>query len=471
MFKALWDSVSGLLTVAQAVMNANVVGTMTVAGGLVLALFWLYAVYKIIELFSTYHGEGMGGSIWTVWEKARRPMVVYVLMFIGPILASVMTGMATSKATAGLNTMKTSIGQALARVDSFYSDDMMSLSFNVMQSVQNIVQNGSASDNGSTVDAALGEMSKYAAAQGGLKGLDPDKRKEVLQHAIGAASLALQSATLLQDRIDRLGQQRHSVSEGLDMSLFPGAAKTPQLTQQLAQLRTSRLKAIDAQVSDLITRQGKLRSDAITLKGYIDQAGSPKEILADNFTSYDSLFVGAIKELYNDAVMKIKTAYGQFLGLVFLFLPLIASVSVGISLFKEGFQTCMYIVGFVTLCLVGNAIAAPLAPVFMLTMVSNTTESYGRSYINFFLSMVFAAAGVEAMAILAGRSVLGLVNLSFMLTTLDISNATSYLGLLSEMIKCAALIFSIGMASSFCLGLVKRGAALGSGILSGGFPA
>lgn len=481
MFKSLWDSVTELLKIGRLIMEANVVGTMTVAGGLVMALFWLYAAYKIIELFGTYRGDGIGGTIWTVWEKARRPMTVYVLMFIGPILASVMTGMATGKALSGLNSMQSSVGNALARVDEFYSDDATTMAGNIAEAVQSIVQGGEGQDLSKGVSDVMDSLQKMARDEAAIKNgqkvvgsnagkSSDDLKKDILAGVQGAYPLYLKARELAMNRVSALKRQIDMVNTTMTPEhLLAGGRRTSQLVNELNAARTARVNALTAQLDDAQKLRDGLKQQGQTLAGYSQKYGSASQ--SGGYSIRDALTIVDLRGLYEDAVASLKLWYGGFLGLVLMLFPLLAALSVGINVFKEGFQTCMYIVGFVVMCLVGNAIAAPLAPLFMLTLLSQTTESYGRSYINFFLSMVFASAGLEAMAILAGRSLLALVNVAFSLTVLDSALATTYLGLLSGVLKSAAVIFAVGMAASFCLGLVKRGAALGSGILSGGFPA
>jgi len=442
---------------------------MTVSGGLVLAIFWGYAVYKIIELFATYRGDGGGSVIWTVWEKARRPVTVYVLMFIGPILASTLTNMSVTRANAGLTAVVSSVGQSLGRIDKFFGpDEYGALEWNIVEVIHDALAGGLSGmdvDSIHKVTQSLGDMT--AAIDPNDERQAQEKMVEINNTCKGALPGALAVRQSLTGQLKALNDRSHDLENRFSGSSI--GSNDPGVLSSLNTVKTTRQNEIGTAVTKIQAAISQLDTDINTLKSTMSRFGASATDLEPNPLDFLGLMAG-LNSLRDDLFAWF---VGMEIGFWACVLLLIVGFTVGVvgyNLMKEGFGVCMYIVGFVLMCRIGNAIAAPLAPVFMLCLISDKTESYGRSFISFYLSMLFASAGLQGMSYAVGHSLLIMTNFAFAVATGNLIAATTVSGVFTSVMKMAVIIYAAGMGISFMLQMVKRGAALGGGILGGSFP-
>jgi hypothetical protein len=160
---------------------------------------------------------------------------------------------------------------------------------------------------------------------------------------------------------------------------------------------------------------------------------------------------------------------GYLAGLIFI----LGIVILGVTIIKESFGIMTYVAGFIATIWVGAAIAIPLAPLFLMSFVSDKWESYGRTYVGFWMSMIFASAGLQAMCNLVGLLITAVkqpIGVKVAAGYADFATATTGGSMLAAALYCAAGLVAIGMCLSFVLDLVKRGAAVGAAIWSGSFP-
>jgi hypothetical protein len=179
--------------------------------------------------------------------------------------------------------------------------------------------------------------------------------------------------------------------------------------------------------------------------------------------------VGTITKLIDFFYAVPAYLVGYAAGLIFI----VGIVILGVTIIKESFGIMTYIAGFIATIWVGAAIAIPLAPLFFMSFVSDKWESYGRTYVGFWMSMIFASAGLQAMCNLVGLLITAVkqpIGVKVAAGYADFATATTGGGMLAAALYCAAGLVAIGMCLSFVLDLVKRGASVGAAIWSGSFP-
>lgn len=160
---------------------------------------------------------------------------------------------------------------------------------------------------------------------------------------------------------------------------------------------------------------------------------------------------------------------GYLCALIFM----IGAVIFGITIIKESFGILTYIAGFLISTSVATAIAAPVAPAFFVAFLHEKTENYGRTFLGFWMSMIFAASGLAGMAMVANGLVNGIrhsVMTEAYITFTDVYTAGSGGEMIMFSFYGLAGMVASGMCLSFVLDLIKRGAQIGAAIWSGNSP-
>jgi hypothetical protein len=144
------------------------------------------------------------------------------------------------------------------------------------------------------------------------------------------------------------------------------------------------------------------------------------------------------------------------------------------SFLKDSFAYINYLLGFSIMARVAAAIATPIAGLFMLTLLSDKTESYGRNFINFWLSMVFSSIGLAAMAGVVAHAVGAINDLVIgagVMKLAGLAAAASFGDIFYGCCGAALAFFVAGGMFGFAMNLIQKGSAIGNGIFSGHFNA
>lgn len=463
-FYSLWDRSSKLFPMVEGAMRDSLAAPMGVSAGIIMAIFWGYAVYKIFEIVQEARGTG-DGLIMGVFQRARKPMIVYVLMFVMPVLASALGGMAISHTKKAHKILVEDIGETLHAVDGYIQRDGLAAAHSFRTDVERLMGTSGNDGGAGEVIAALraaSPSSPLAPAQleaAEALGNRLRARATSMSQKIQSDSVALATTVGGLTGGSKDGYYNANSDVAKHFAKRPArnieAQVTTLVSKDVADAQKN-IKALEQSAKEIADQVARIKAD----KGYKEPEGSGMFPTAEEIAN---AIGGKLASMFT-------TPIAATIAFVFWVIGALAAVMAGIAIFKAGMDVVMYVMGFMAMVLVGTTMAVPLAPAFMLCLISDKTESYGQGYIRFFLSMVFAAAGVEAMATMAARATYLIVSVGVHLSSFGGGMAESFPALFLVALKMGASIFAVGFVANFMLGLVKRGASLGAGIYGGSFP-
>lgn len=467
MFESLWGKLDALFKLMEIFTTDSVASVLSVSGGIVMSIFWFYAAYKIIELLVTMRDLGGGeGLVWTVWTKARRPIVTYVLMLVGPVIVSGLAMQAVSHARNGKTVLNSHIGKSLGEVDAFWDTKTIWMATNVNNAINQIVSGEAVGEDireamrefqaAAEAERALAEASKATGANVTALGAQAAAKAKALFANAKGIQAGRASVAILKQRIAAKETEIAGTNAIFDPVRL--GIKSPGQVAEMERAKAAQLKPLE---DSLAAARVQLVASESTLLALESNLGIKTD---DMGAGWSKLFA-----YFDNKWAAMKLTLSTIVAGLLMIIVYVAVLALTVAIVKEGFGIMVYIMGFVAMAYAGLALAAPLAPIFMLAFVSERTEQWGRNYINFFLSMLFGAAGLEVMARLAGRTLYTLVNVILSMAVYAPAGADTVWAVMSGVIQVAAVIFIGGMGASFVLGLVKRGTALGTGLFGGSF--
>ena len=502
MFEKIWLFIQAQMVGLQQSLEGALTrsGATAIGTGILMVIFWTYAAYKIYELWTAQADDTFIRKLFWAWKESRKAFVVYALMMAAPILVGTLGDVAKGYARKATKTVISSATPAFATVDSMVQDAkglfnglgaMLASNAGQTDLTRRTLWQG-AKDFATTPGDELSSKEKSLLAEGGSAqnaAINFYRRGMDTQKAILAAAIASNR----QDRIDAaqaaMRDYRKAAGEALDKASAAGA----KVYVSNEARREARKKEIWAAV------QARWY-DEYTV-GMSLPEGDPKRD-TEGFWNWDYFSNGKEEPTYRrmhltqqlnttvEATLKAEEdrqaannnwtgsipEFGwRILGLVGAAVCMIAIIAAGVQIFKAAYGALMVCVGFVATITFGFALAAPVSPAFMLCFLSDKTEHWGRNFVSFILSAVFASMGLSLMVSGIGflfRSITVVMLSQISLELLAVQAATVDLGeFIFAILRLGGIAMVSGMALTFAADLVKKGSAVGAGIFTGHFPA
>jgi len=517
----VWEAVLGQIEAMESVLY-EVIGKAGMGGlttGLIMLIFWFYVAWKIYELWIAQVDDTFTRKLWYIFNQYRRIMVVYVLVLAAPVLTMAVGGTATGFARSGrdsvvsactpiFKTLDQLMGEAAGYMDSIGLQlaaraggrDMASptawqwfkggaqgavdgMTLGTNQLIPG-VQSGASSIQGYMVEnaaraaradannllrversARLAMDAQKALLAGAEKRKAPAAYIQKLQDQMREMRAGLRSAE--QTAIygtDWEGSERKEIWYGLQAAWEADAVTLPIGMAQEEVARQLAGKSPGGQIFSQFQLQG----------GWGSPEGKAGEFLLSELSKATEAEIASRKASrgwQND----IPIIGWQIVGILGILIVLVGIIATAVNVFKAAYGVVFYCITFMATVIFAVGIASPLSPVFMLCFISDKTEPYGRNFVNFMLGGVFASMGMMLMAktcaglfVITSQYVLatGAYYLSQLIQHTD-SMGSYFLACLTI---AGALIIG-GMAFTFLADFVKKGAAIGSGLFTGHFPA
>ena len=498
MFEKVWLIIQAQMVALQQSLEMVLSGSGTAAigTGIILIIFWCYAGYKIYELWTSQGGDSFGQKLFWAWKESRKAFAVYVLMVAAPILVGTLGNVARGYARKSTMVIIKAATPAFARVDEM-------------------------------VDEARGLFDGLGAMLAANAGQQDLTRRTLYQAAKGVITtdLTLREKALLQDGGSAQSAAIRFFQKGiatqraiLDSAV---ASKNPQaIAAAQAAFNDYRKTASDAmaKASDaganvylsLDQRRAKRKDElwAVIQGEWYDQYLAGKDVpendpkrATQGFQNWDFFTNGSeapdqrrmvLNQQLNATVEaelkaeedRLAGSYGwtekipeiawRVLGILGACICMIAILAAGMQIFKAAYGALMTCVSFVATVTFGFALAAPVSPAFMLCFLSEKTEHWGRNFVNFLLSGVFASLGLFLMVSGVGflfRTITVAMLPQISLELMAVQAATVNLGdFFLSILRLGGYAMLTGMAITFTADLVKKGAAVGAGLFTGHFP-
>lgn len=401
------------------------VGAMT---ALTTLLMGAYAAMKSIDILGKAEG-GMAARLEAGWHASRKGMIVYALSVAAPLLAMGLGSLAISNVQKAAKVIPDAVGDVLTGFDKLLS-----------------------SGGSLFVTAPVSAMNAF-----GLQNsiLDANKAKALAVKAgnnlpgmLGVFDM--NAATLAQLR--KIAIKQGGVTTNVDAAMGQQRAALQSASTTWTAACTAGAEK-ESTWNHVKTKLGNI-ADGISASVVETPAGGMMDAALANF-----------KLDFMDG-LKYVGCYAA--GWVLASIALLGIAGGGMAVLKEGFGAIAYLLGVVVAMSIGTAVAIPFAGLFMLSFLSEKTEAYGRNFVSFLFSMVFASIGLLAAAkVVAGfLTLVGSVGLNaagLLMGKICVGDGN----IVGAAFGCAGVALGIGMFTSFIIEILKRGGAIGAGFWSG----
>ena len=482
-FDTLYKSMSGTIQGLTSAGLAARVSFISVPASIIQVVFMTAAFVVLVKSILSTEGDTFPGMVVSFVKANARVFWVSILVMCGSFLATALGGVAKAQAQSAM-VISTSLESVVVSIDIWKnklvtnSEVYPNIAAAIMGShsdlfpagkVAEAISGGLTSELGkSSLDAVAGAAKK---ANVKLASLNTQLQNAQANGMSQAGIKALQGqVSVAQADANHVGGPGKLAKEA-KMNLLKLEAQTSRLDADMASGAGGYIRAVGGAVADA---GNKLTGwfghhPAGALAGGVGVAGvvaiAPA---AATIGGLVGIFT-AITDVVNfiQAIPPYVVGYGCWL------IQMVGLMVLAVTVMKESFAVLTYIAGFVMTVNFAICCAAPLAPVFLMTLLSDKYESYARTYFGFWMSMIFASAGLAAMARMVGTLINGIM------ATIGVEVGVGYLSVMGAhsvgdmfagaLMSCGELIV-VGMCMSFVLDLVKRGASVGAGIWSGNFP-
>lgn len=428
------------------------------------------------HLFVQGEGESISTMVKNLITKNTKILMVGILVANGGFIASALAGVAIGQATDAVK-LYAYLGQVAKTVDIQMDSAIENMQGYPMVAArvmdihsgwitqEQITRYGAGQDGGEGVSQALGQAATRAQ--------DLSTRAARLQSQADHATdrqvrgMYQAQATATQAEAQRVQSVVQSAQDIVSKAKDKLAAAAQGWTAKLDPTKNDGFLAQFRRLFYLLS--GEAATDGLAKSG---QQGMATVSQISRYTNPMTSGTGMIGKVIG-FVDWITASPAYLVGYATGLLVLLGVVILGITVIKESFAVATYIAGFLITLNLAAAIAAPLAPIFFLGFLWEKTESYARSYVGFWFSAIFAAAGLSAMSSLVISLIQGLtatMSPEVAVANISIFGAHSASEMLGAGISSAASLVCMSMCFSFVLDLLKRGAAVGAGVWSGSFP-
>lgn len=501
MFVKVWLIVQAQMMALQQSLEAVLMrgSPAAISTGILLVIFWCYAGYKIYEVFSAAAGETFLQKLYWAWKEARRTFVVYVLVVAAPILVATLGTIALGYARKSTAVIARSATPAFARIDELVEEAkslfdglgaMLAANAGQMDLTRRTLWQG-GSDALTVSGNELSSREKALLQEGGSAqnaAIKFFQKGIATQQAILEAAKASKNPARIEAAQAAYNDYRRSAGEAMAKASGAGANIYLSVEQRRAKRKGEMWAVIQGQWYDQY------------LAGKDAPENDPKRA-TQGYQNWDYFTNGSESPDYRRMVLngqlntsveaelkaeedRIAGNYGwtdkvpemawRFLGVVAACVCMLAILAAGLQTFKAAYAALMTCVGFVATVTFGFSMAGPLSPAFMLCFLTDKTEHWGRNFVNFILSGVFASLGLYLMCSGIGflfRTITTAMIPQISLELMAVQAATVNIGeFVFAVLRLGGYAMLAGMAVTFVGDLVKKGMGVGAGLFTGHFP-
>jgi hypothetical protein len=515
LFFKMWSVVAFQIgTIEQTIYSAMAAsGAVAVSVNIVIVIFWVYAAWKIYEIWIAQANDGFTQKLWLVLTQYRRAMIVYLLVIAAPVLISSLGTVALGFARKGRAAVVLNIPSTMGQIDA-----VLKTTTAMMPAMGAALETQVAGRSVATLTTA--QMGAATVKAAFAPGKNPAMSMGVVNYVAGSvANMAktfktnLQNANATQTKAsEATGQLTQSASNYMNAQIV--AAQATGDTAMVANLQQKIQQMQQAQATGAATPQGPAAMRAVELntvwmdlqnqwqqdyqngkkpgadgKAGIMTAGAEmwktyEEGKAKDPTAAKSALDTKIQAAVNAEMASRDQAKGwaknlprigfEIIGILGMLICAIGVLAAGINIFKAAYGALLYCVGFVAMVVFAVALAKPLSPAFMLCFITDKTEHYGRNFVNFMLGAVFASMGMCMMttavsSLFALTSQTLITEGAYRLSVVQLSTGSIGDYLLACLTMAGAMMVA-GMAFTFIADFIKKGAAVGAGLFTGHFP-
>lgn len=513
---SIWNAILSQISNVQKTLNKAIsasgpVGYTTLV---VMTIFWVYAAYKIYECWIVAEDGSFTRKLHWIWTNYRRALIVYLLIIASPALISVPQTLAVGYAKTAQATITTGFQPIVATLDQLLSD-----------------ATGLFGTVPSTLAIRAGQSTTLQILPSGWTGQlwsftpgDTDSalvnRRFTYTQRLADSAIAQQQALLkdaqtrfpnntalistLQARVNDLqttlkgwnAPNGQIMGNAANMAGATGTGNTStgdwryQERQAiyfgLQKLWENEFDNTGVQIVKSQNAETAVSSNASALKtigaknwmvfqihgGWSDQQAS--DTLINQLTTETNRICKELEDERNSVESWIPKWGSQLAGFLGALICAGVVLMTAVNVIKSAYGAILHLVSFIATVIFAAAISIPLAPAFFLCFISDKTESYGRSFVNFWFSAVFASMGMCLMAhpmVAVWKLLAQSLLIDGQVALIQVLHNTDTLSQFAMSILIfAAYLVVFGMAFTFVGDFLKKGAAVGSGLFSGHFP-
>lgn len=466
MFQSIWLTIAGQIRAIETVLYAAMAqaGAVAITTGIVMLIFWVYAAWKIYEMWIVEADGSFTRKLWFLFTNYRRLMIVYLLVIAAPVLCGSLGGVARGFARQGRAKIEAAIPDIFGQLDVILKQASSVVSVaGVMLEAHGA---GRDANSAGFLRSVFSSETATAAAAGATTGLVGGHYVPVVGHtvgaAVGAATGGVVGAVTAKQRIsddkraayqdstsrveDKAAQTRRSMrklSEAqAEMAERNGDKKGAQAIREAGE-RAAKQSYKAAGASSAMMDAAVDGSDPVKIRAAQEKAiwtrikaewenaykrstlggGSEKPNAdAERWATYENSgktpeamqnLMNIMQTLVNDEMRAHDAARSwqddvpsigfKIIGILGGLICVAGVLAAGLNIFKAAYGAVLYCVGYIATVIFAVSIAMPLSSAFMLCFISDKTESYGRNFVNFMLSGVFGSMGMMLMAGVCGK--------------------------------------------------------------------
>lgn len=521
LFSKIWEAVLTQIEAIEGLLYEAVqkVGMGGLTTGLVMLIFWFYVAVKIWELWLEAPSGTFNDKLLWIWRNARKAMVVYLLVITGPVLVMAVGGTAIGFARTGRQAVATSAKPIFATLDKLLDHTLgmmnsMGLQLAARAGGRDVVSPTAwqwtkgglqGAVDGMTlgtnmlipgVEGGAAQIEGYIAENAG-KAARADANNLLRVEQSAKIALDAQKAMIQQAKIrgasksyiDKLESQAREMRAGVrsaEQTAIYGTnweqAERKEIWYGLqaaweAESKTLPIGMAPEEVAKQlagVSPGGQIYTQFLQQGGWASEGGKAGEFVLSELSKATEAEI-ANRRSQRGWQDNIPIWGWEVVSILGIGICCVGIILCGVNIFKAAYGAVLYTVTATAGIIFAVSMAGPLSPLFFLCFLSDKTEGFGRNFVNFMLGGLFASMGMMLAAKACG-SVFTLLAQSLLAQgayriSQIIQHTDSMGSFFMACLTSAGAMMVAGMAFTFIADFIKKGAAIGSGIFSGHYPA